>query len=183
MPDPGTAATPAANADVRVTLRPAQPADAPALCAVHARAIRALRDSVYAPDALEAWATRTRPEDYRVADPSRCLVVAEAATAQGPRVAGYGQLHIGEGTIEALYVDPDLAHQGIGGLLVHALERKARAANLPGLIVEASQNSVRFYRALGFVAKGVDRHVLAPGIGIDCIVMEKRFGRATSARA
>jgi len=148
------------------------------LYAVHARAIRALKDSSYPTDALEAWAGRARPEDFRTTDTSRHLVVAEAATAAGPCIAGYGRLHVAEGTIEAIYVDPDFARQGVGGLLVRALEREGRARGLPGLIVEASLNSVPFYRALGYVAKGIDHHPLAPGVSIDCVVMEKRFGPA-----
>jgi hypothetical protein len=70
----------------------------------------------------------------------------------------------------------------VGGLLVRALECEARARALPGLIVDASLNSLPFYRALGYVAKGVDHHPLAPGVSIDCVVMEKCFRPAMPGR-
>lgn len=181
---PESGAGPALPGDpaLRYTLRPARPADAPALWIVHGRAIRALAGAPYTKDQLEAWAARTRPESYLEPARSRLLIVAETATREGPRIIGYGQLHIAEGTIEAVYVDPDHARRGVGAALVGALERESLTRGLPGLIVEASLNSVPFYRALGFIAKGVDQHPLAPGVNIACAVMEKRLIPAAPSR-
>jgi putative acetyltransferase len=166
----------------RFTVRPARPADATALWIVHGRAIRALAGAPYTKDQLEAWAARTRPESYLKPARSRLLIVAETATRTGPRIVGYGQLHVVEGTIEAVYVDPEYARRGVGAALVSALERECLTRGLPGLIVEASLNSIPFYRALGFVAKEVDQHPLAPGVGIACAVMEKRLTPAAPPR-
>jgi len=158
-----------------VTVRPARAADAPAIWSVHARAIRMSAVSHYTESEVEAWASRATPESYVDAMRMRRLVVAEVPSSEGPRVVGFGQLHPGEGVVEAIYVDPDWQRQGIGTALFRALERDARAAGLPGLMLDASINSVPFYAAMGCRQEGLDRHELAPGVHIDCVVMDKRF--------
>lgn len=112
----------------------------------------------------------------------RYVIVAEAATPAGPRIAGYGQLHPVEGAIEAIYVDPDFARRGVGRALCGALEARARALGLPGLVLDASLNSAPFYAAMGFAQKCLDRHELAPGIDMAFAVMEKRLGPAPASR-
>ncbi len=163
----------------RLVLRPAREGDAGALAAVHSRAIRISAATHYDPRELDAWAGRARPTDYAQALRTRPVIVAELPAADGPRVVGFGQLLPDEGIIEAIYVDPDFARQGIGRALFAALERLARVGHLPGLTVEASLNSVPFYAAMGCVRRAVDRHELAPGVHIACVVMDKRL--ATTA--
>jgi len=158
-----------------VTLRPADPADAPALLSVHTRAIRALAAAHYTEDQRDAWIAGMSVERLREAMSTREMLVAETATAAGPRIVGYGQLHPVEGTIEAIYVDPDWTRRGVGRTLFQALEARARALGLPGLVLDASLNSVPFYGVMGCRRKGVDRHEPAPGVHFACIVMEKRF--------
>lgn len=165
-----------------VTLRPAGPADAPALLSVHARAIRALAATHYTADQRDAWIARMSVDRLREAMLARVLVVAEAATPGGPRIVGYGQLHPVEGAIEAIYVDPDWTRRGVGRVLFEALEARARALGLPGLVLDASLNSVPFYGAMGFRRKGVDRHEPAPGVHFACVVMEKRLAPAARER-
>ena len=91
------------------------------------------------------------------------MVVAETAESP-PRVLGFGQLLAPEGLIEAVYVDPDAARRGIGAALVAALEREARARGARTLALDASLNSVPFYRALGFDVDAAAQHPLAPGV-------------------
>jgi GNAT superfamily N-acetyltransferase len=157
-------------------MRPARADDAAALCDVHARAIRALPGPRPTAAQREAWMGRMRPESYLEPMPSRVRIVAELGPPESTRIIGYAQLHVAEGTVEAVYVDPDFARRGVGRALALALEREARARGLPGLVVEATENSVPFYGALGFLAKAVDRHRLAPGVNLECAVMEKRLG-------
>jgi ribosomal protein S18 acetylase RimI-like enzyme len=158
-----------------IAIRAACPGDAPALLGVHARAIRGLAGLHYSEAQRDAWIARMSVERLREAVSSRHLIVAEAATAQGPRVVGYGQLHPVEGAIEAIYVDPEYSRRGIGRSLCDALEERARALRLPGLVLDASLNSVPFYAAMGFRERCLDHHELAPGVRFACAVMEKRF--------
>jgi putative acetyltransferase len=162
-------------ADFRVVVRAARAADAPALAAIHARAIGALAAAHYTDAERAAWIARISVERLREAMTTRRLRVAEAAAPDGSRVVGYAQLHPGEGAVEAIYVDPDWARRGVGRALLGALEADARALGLPGLVLEASLNSVPFYVAMGFRQRGLDRHELAPGVQMVFAVMEKRF--------
>lgn len=165
-----------------IAVRPAHPADTLALLTVHARAIRKLAASHYSEDQRDAWIARMSPERLQEAMSARQLLVAEVAAPEGPRVVGYGQLHPVEGAIEAIYVDPDYSRQGVGRALCTALEDRARALGLPGLVLDASLNSVPFYAAMGFRQKCLDHHTLAPGVHIACAVMEKRFTPAAPVR-
>jgi GNAT superfamily N-acetyltransferase len=175
MPTPDAALRTSGEGGFRFAIRPARPDDAKALWLVHGRAVRALAGTHYTPDEREAWATRMRPEGYLEPMATRLLLVAATTAEEGSRIIGYGQLHVAEGTIDAIYVDPGWVRRGVGAALVDALERESRTRGLTGLVVEASLNSVPFYQALGYVAKGLDQHPLAPGVGIAFVVMEKRL--------
>jgi GNAT superfamily N-acetyltransferase len=73
--------------------------------------------------------------------------------AVGPaRVEAVGAL-AGE-QLERVYVHPSCQRQGIGALLVRALEAEARRGGVRRLTLQASPSSVPFYQALGFVALG-----------------------------
>jgi putative acetyltransferase len=169
----------ATTASCRV--RPARADDAAAIHAVHTRAIRVLARSHYTADELEAWAGRAQPGSYLEPMRTRRMFVAERASGAGPRIVGFAQLDPAEGVVEAIYVDPDHARGGIGAALFATLEAAARAAGLPGLVVDAALNSVPFYLAMGCRQRGLDRHELAPGISIACAVLEKRLGPAPPA--
>jgi ribosomal protein S18 acetylase RimI-like enzyme len=158
-----------------VRLRAASADDAPALAAIHARAIGALDTTYYTTAELAAWAARMPPERYRALLPTRRITVAEIATAGNPRIVGYAQLLPDEGVIEAVYVDPDFGRRGIGAALVRAVEDDGRALGLPGLVLDATLNSIAFYAALGYRQECLAHHELAPGVRIACAVMEKRL--------
>jgi len=154
-----------------VRLRPARADDAAAIRAVHARAIRGT-GSHYTFDEREAWVGGRKPADYLAAIAGRHVVVAESAGSP-PRVLGFGQLLPSEGLVEAVYVDPDAGRRGIGAALFAALEREARARGARTLTLDASLNSVPFYRALGFDVDVAAQHPLAPGVTLRCMVMSK----------
>jgi putative acetyltransferase len=163
------------RAELPLALRPARRADAAGLLSVHTRAIRALAASHYSEAQRDAWIARMSSERLQEAMSARQLVVAEVATPEGPRIVGYGQLHPVEGAIEAIYVDPDFSRRGVGRTLCDALQERARVLGLPGLVLDASLNSVPFYAAMGFRQRCVDHHELAPGVQMAFAVMEKRF--------
>jgi GNAT superfamily N-acetyltransferase len=155
-------------------IRRAEPADAAEIWAVHTRAVRQGCRSHYSPADLAAWTSRANPAAYVDAIATRRVYVAEADNG---RIAGFAQLHPQEGAIEAVYVDPDFARQGVGRAMLYALEDDARALGLPGLLVEASLNSVPFYGALGFGHECWSHHSLGGGHRIACAVMTKRLAK------
>jgi putative acetyltransferase len=158
-----------------VRLRAASADDAPALAAIHARAIGALDTTYYTTAELAAWSARMTPERFRALLPTRRVTVAEIVTYAGPRIVGYAQLLPDEGVIEAVYVDPDFSRRGIGAALVRAVEDDGRALGLPGIVLDATLNSIAFYAAQGYRQECLSRHELAPGVHIACAVMEKRL--------
>lgn len=166
-----------------VRLRGARADDATALCDVHARAIRAQCSAHYTPDEIAAWCARATPASFAKPLTDRRIVVAESADCG--RIVGFGQLHPVEGVIEAVYVDPDYSRRGVGTAIVRKLEQEARALGLPGLVLDASTNSIPFYAALGFKEECISHHQLAVGVSIACTVMSKRFDshRRQSGRA
>lgn len=178
MPDRRVSAP---RAELPFAIRPARPSDAPTLLSVHARAIRKLAATHYAEDQRDAWIARMSVERLREAMSARQLIVAEVTTDEGPRIIGYGQLHPVEGAIEAIYVDPDFSRRGVGQALCDALQERARSLGLPGLVLDASLNSVPFYAAMGFRQRCLDHHELAPGVRMAFAVMEKRFAPAARA--
>jgi putative acetyltransferase len=168
------------SAFLHMRIRRAVPADAAEIWAVRARAIRHGCASHYPPEELAAWTTRATPATCADAIATRHVIVAER---EDGRVAGYAQLDVQEGTVEAVYVDPDCARRGVGRALMDAVEAAARALGLPGLVVEASLNSVPFYGAIGYGHECWAQHSLGGGHRIACAVMSKRFDEASTASA
>lgn len=156
-------------------IRRAVPADAAEIWAIHSRAVRHGCATHYPPEDLAAWSARASPATCADAIATRHVVVAERDDG---RLAGFAQLDPSEGTIDALYVDPDCANRGVGRALMETLEAAARALGLEALVVEASLNSVPFYGAMGYGHECWARHSLGGGHHIACAVMSKRLGDA-----
>ncbi|MEL6977691.1 MAG: GNAT family N-acetyltransferase [Pseudomonadota bacterium] len=80
-----------------------------------------------------------------------------------------------DGRIDCFYCHPDAARAGVGGLLYDRLERKAVAAGLARLYVEASEAARRFFLQRGFVTAG-RREFERRGVLIHNYAMEKLLG-------
>jgi putative acetyltransferase len=55
--------------------------------------------------------------------------------------------------IDMLYVHPSVAGQGVGAMLVDALEKLAGARGAKNLSVDASDNASEFFQKRGYVGK------------------------------
>jgi putative acetyltransferase len=158
---------------VSVTIRNYRAGDAPAMAAVYERAIRAVGATHYTPEQVEAWiggahTLQSRIEE-RMTDGRRCWVAVDPAD----RVVAFVDLE-GDGHIDILYADPDVAGQGVAARLLDALEAAARAAKIDRLYVEASEPACRFFTRRGyrtvqrrdFELRGVAIHNYAMEIGL-----------------
>jgi ribosomal protein S18 acetylase RimI-like enzyme len=163
-----------------IALRAARLADAEALVALHARAIRVSAAAYYSEDEIDAWAGRMTVATCRDAMHSRSMLVAITRDTP-PRIVGFGQLHPQEGVIEAIYVEPDCEMRGIGRALVFELEAVARKFGVEWLVADTSLNAVPFCRALGFRQAALDHHEPAPGVHLACVVMEKALASGGNA--
>jgi ribosomal protein S18 acetylase RimI-like enzyme len=136
------------------TLRPAVPADAPAIGAVFDAAVRA--GWTYLGDlASEAMFT---PQDWEqmVADhlPPNVLLVAIEET-EG--VVGYAAVHPADGEMFLLFVHPAHAGRGIGRRLLAAAHDALRAAGCREAFLfvhEQNERAVAVYKAAGYRPDG-----------------------------
>ena len=158
----------------RTTVRPATPADADAIWRVHGESIRALCRERYRPDEIEAWVAVRSPESYRVALRDRRLFVAVC----GGRVVGFGQLDPERAEVEACYVAPEAAGQGVGSALLARMERAARRRGHDVVRLNATLNAEPFYEARGYRRLGNAVHRIRGNVELACVRMEKAFRRA-----
>ena len=136
---------------------------------MHRTAVEEICASHYAPHEIAAWTRRLAPDAYLPVMARHEFLVAEGDGG----IVGFAQLELATAVVEAVYVAPRSVRRGIGTLLLRALEQRACAAALRRLRLDASLNSVPFYEASGFARIADARHLLAPGIAVACVVMEK----------
>lgn len=147
-----------------LVVRPARPADAERVCAVHSAAIRELGTEAYSAEQVAAWDGDRSPDDYDLDPPDGTFLVAERES-----VVGFGELREqggddfarvpdAYGEVRAVYVHPDAARDGVGSRLLRAVEVRAREADLPGLGLWASKNAVPFYEHHGYERHTVHDH-------------------------
>jgi|SRR5512139_3787188 putative acetyltransferase len=146
------------------TIRPARPADAEALCALHKDAVRSLCRGAYTAEEIEAWLCDREPAGFRhaMAEGGETMLVAEHDGA----VAGFASI---KGTVLfGLYVDP-ASGRGAGGALLQAAEDEVRHSGAAVLSLQSTLNAVPFYRKHGYMRE--DRSTVRRG-GRDLAVLD-----------
>ena len=134
---------------MKASLRPYLPGDAPLLAAIFQESIEVLAEDDYSPDQRAAWAAAgddVATFAKRLASGLTIVVLADG----GP--VGFASL-AGADKLDLLYVHPDYAGQGLGGMLADALEKLAGARGATHLIADASDNAVIFFEKRGYVAQ------------------------------
>ena len=138
-------------------LRPYLASDAPMLAQIFVAAIQELTGDDYSEAQQEAWATAAEDEDAFGKKLAGELTLI--ATMQNSPV-GFASLK-GNEAIDMLYVHPSVAGQGVGAMLVEALEKLAGARGAKALSVDAIDSAIDFFKKRGYVAKqrnSVPRH-------------------------
>jgi putative acetyltransferase len=138
-----------ATAHPRLALRPFLPADAPLLREIFRDSIEELTADDYTEAQQEAWVASA--DD--VGDFGRKLAgqLTLVATLEGSPV-GFASLQ-GKDKIDMLYVHPAATGQGVGAMLVDALEKLAGARGATRLVVDASDSARGFFEKRGYVAQ------------------------------
>ena len=138
-----------ARAHPQLGLRPYLPADAATLREIFRDSVEALTDEDYTPAQQEAWASAADDEaEFGNRLGSQLTLVA---TLEGSLV-GFASL-AGKDKIDMLYVHPAATGQGVGRLLVDALEKLAGGRGAASLAVDASDNARGFFEKRGYVAQ------------------------------
>lgn len=160
-----TKASPAAS------LRPFLPADAPMLAAIFRASVEDLTADDYNEDQRQAWASVAEDEGAfgrRLAGLLTLVVTIDGAPAAFASLKGNEK-------IDMVYVYPTVARQGLGTMLVEALEKLSRGRGATRLTVDASDTSRVFFEARGF--KPQHRNVVPlNGEWLANTTLEKHFG-------
>jgi putative acetyltransferase len=138
-----------ARANPTLALRPFLPADGVLLADIFRSSIEQLTGEDYSVAQQEAWASTADDEQAFAARLASELTLV--ATLDGSPV-GFASLK-GADHIEMLYVHPAMAGQGVGNMLVDALERLATGRGTKKFTVDASDSASGFFEKRGYVAK------------------------------
>lgn len=130
-------------------LRPYLASDTPMLAQIFVAAIQELTGDDYNEAQQQAWAAAAEDEDAFGKKLGGELTLI--ATMQNSPV-GFASLR-GADHIDMLYVHPSVAGQGVGAMLVDALEKLAGARGAKALSVDASDTAIDFFRKRGYVAR------------------------------
>jgi len=138
-----------AVAHPKLGLRPLLPADAALLREIFRDSIEELTADDYTEAQQEAWASVADDvNDFREKLSGQLTLVA---TLEGSPV-GFASLE-GKDKIDMLYVHPAAAGQGVGAMLIDALEKLAGSRGAVKLNVDASDSARGFFEKRGYVAQ------------------------------
>ena len=138
-----------AVAHPKLALRPFLPADAPVLREIFRDSIEDLTADDYTEAQQEAWASAA--DDLGMFKTKLSGQLTLVATLEGSPV-GFASLE-GKDKIDMLYVHPAAIGQGVGAMLVDALEKLAGARGTERLTVDASDSARGFFEKRGYVAQ------------------------------
>jgi putative acetyltransferase len=138
-----------ATAHPKLALRPYLAEDAAVLREIFRDSIEDLTADDYTPAQQEAWASAADNEaEFGKRLGSQLTLIA---TVEGSP-AGFASLASGN-KIDMLYVHPAAIGQGVGALLIDALEKLAGGRAAEKLIVDASDSARGFFEKRGYVAQ------------------------------
>jgi putative acetyltransferase len=152
-----------------IELKPALIADIPRLWALRTRAVRLSCASHYSPAQIDIWSTSSAPDNYLRLIASQGALIAE----EDGQLRGYAILDVQTGEIDAIFVDPDLAGNGLGKQLLLGLETLALQHAFKRVHLFSSLNAVAFYQSAGFTAIRDEEYTHPSGISLRSVYMEK----------
>jgi putative acetyltransferase len=138
-----------AQAHPKLALRPYLAADTALLREIFRASIEALTADDYSEAQREAWASAADDEAAFGKDLGSQLTLV--ATLAGSLV-GFAALASGN-RIEMLYVHPAATGQGVGAMLIDALEKLAGSRGAASLAVDASDSARGFFEKRGYTAQ------------------------------
>jgi len=138
-----------ATAHPKLGLRPFLPADAPLLREIFRDSIEELTADDYTEAEQQAWASAA--DDVVTFGQKLAGELTLIATMEGSPV-GFASLQ-GKDKIDMLYVHPAAAGQGVGAMLVDALEKLAGSRGALKLKTDVSDSARGFFEKRGYIAQ------------------------------
>jgi len=166
-----------AQAKPKLALRPFLPTDAPLLAEIFRASIAELTGDDYSETQQEAW---TATADDEEAFTKRLASALTLLGTIGGSPVGFASL-AGTDRVDMLYVHPAAAGQGVGSMLIDALEKLAASRGARRLTADVSDSAQDFFRHRGFVATQRNTVELG-GEWVANTTMEKRLAGKESAQ-
>lgn len=138
-----------AFAHPKLGLRPFLPDDVPVLAEIFRASVMDLTAEDYSEAQRQAWSSAVDDQAMFAKRLGNQLTLV--ASLQGSSVA-FASLASG-GKIDMLYVHPAATGQGVGAMLIDALEKLAGARKADKLIVDASDTARGFFEKRGYIAQ------------------------------
>ena len=138
-----------ASAHPKLAVRPFLPADGPLVAEIFRASVEELTGEDYSEGQRAAWAAAADDQQEFGARLGQQLTLL--ATMEGSPV-GFASLK-GPDQLDMLYVHPAVARQGVGSMLVDALERLAAARGATKLVADVSDSAQDFFRKRGYAAQ------------------------------
>jgi putative acetyltransferase len=132
-----------------IALRPALPADAPALAALFRASVETLGAEDYSQAQVEACSPLAGDEAEFGAELAQKLTTVATL---GGALAGFAALK-GTEVLDMLYVHPQFARRGVASALCDAMEKLASARKAKKLAVDASDGAEKFFARRGYLAQ------------------------------
>jgi putative acetyltransferase len=156
-------------------IRVATPADAEGILRAHYSAVHETAKRDYSEAVLAVW---SRPVDaqriaaHRTKMETDTRVISFVAVESTTAILGFAELWPPE-TLGAVYIAAPAGRRGVASALVGMVESKAREIGTRLLRMDSSLTAAPFYRKHGFREISRRAHVLAGGLEMPCIQMEK----------
>ncbi len=150
-------------------IRKARMEDKRDLAALHRASIARLCVKAYDSELLQGWQDAIHPEIYDHALSRLQFIVVVGRSG----LLGFGMLDCADSMINAVYVDPDQAGNGIGTRILAILERLAAIAGIRKLSTFATLNAEGFYLRHGYDLVRKATHTLSNGTSLPCLKMDK----------
>lgn len=158
-----------AQANPAFALRPYLPADAPLLAEIFRLSVEELTGEDYNEAQQQAWIAATGGEKFARRLAGELTLVA---TLEGGPV-GFAALK-DNALIDLIYVHPAVAGNGVGAMLLDAVEKLAAARGAEKLSADVSDTAHDFFRKRGYVDQRRNTVPLA-GEWLANTTMEKRL--------
>jgi putative acetyltransferase len=127
-----------------LAIRPATPADVPAISDLIRQTVRQSNAGDYPADVVELIAANHVPDKVAQRLAERDVFVG----LEGQRIVG--TIGLGGDKLRSLFVEPGLQGKGVGARLVAHLEAHARKAGVTELLLSSSITARGFYERLGY---------------------------------
>src|SRR3954454_5332747 len=160
------------SAAAKLALRPYVPADASLLADIFRSSIEELTGEFYSDAQRQAWASAADADESFAARLARQLTLL--GTFDGGPV-GFASLK-GADELDMLYVHPAAVGQGVGTMLMDAVERLVAARGGSRLVADVSDAAESFFKRHGFVPQRRNTVPIA-GEWLASTTMEKKLAR------